>query len=128
MGFISLRRAAAAILMLPFALGVPDGRADPLIIEGPADVVDNATIEIWGQRIRLTGITTPDPQSEEGVKGKRHLQDLLADIRVQCRLGAPISRSTVRGRCRAATVDLSDHLVRMGYAQAIADRPRPSRR
>jgi endonuclease YncB( thermonuclease family) len=128
MGSNSWNGIVVAILVLSIALGSLVSRADPLVIEGPAEVVDNATVEIWGQRIRLAGIDVPDPQSEEGLKGKRFLERLLADIRVRCEMEGSSTQTTLSGRCRAASVDIAQHLVQMGFAQPLADVPVPSRR
>jgi len=128
MGANSWTGIVVAILVLPIVLGGVASRADPLVIEGPAEVVDNATVEIWGQRIRLAGIAVPDPQSEEGLKGKRFLERLLADIRVRCEMAGSSTQTTLSGRCRAANIDIAQHLVQTGFARPLADVPAPSRR
>jgi endonuclease YncB( thermonuclease family) len=128
MGANSWAGLVVAILVLPIVLGASGSRAGPLVIEGPAEVVDNATVEIWGQRIRLAGIAVPDPQSEDGLKGKRILERLLADIRVRCEMQGPSTQTTLSGRCFAARVDIAQHLVQMGLAWPIAGVAEPSRR
>jgi endonuclease YncB( thermonuclease family) len=128
MGANSWAGPVVAILVLPIALSAVVSQADPLIIEGPAAVVDNATVEIWGQRIRLAGIAVPDPQSDDGLKGKRILERLLADIRVRCEMQGSSTHTTPSGRCLVANVDIAQHLVQMGLARPIAGDAEPSRR
>jgi endonuclease YncB( thermonuclease family) len=128
MGDNSWTGIVVAVLVLPIVLGASVSRADPLVIEGPVKVVDNATVEIWGQRIRLAGIAAPDPQSEEGLKGKRFLERLLADIRVRCEMEGSSTQTMLSGHCRAANVDIAQHLVQMGFARPLADVPVRSRR
>ena len=117
MGSRSIARVAAALLPLEIALGAVAAWADPIVIEGRAEVIDSATLEIWGQRIRLAGIAVPDPSSKDGKAGMRFLQDLLADIRVRCRVEDPSFPFGLSGRCFAADVDIAGRLVQMGYAQ-----------
>lgn len=119
MEFRSCMRVAAAILALASLLGAVVSRADPLVIEGRVVVVDNSTLEIWGQRIRLAGITAPDPRSKDGQAGKRYLQELLAGIRVRCKVEEPGSPFGLSGRCVAAKVDIADRLVQMGFARSV---------
>ena len=119
MGLRSIARVAAGVLILAITLGIVAARADPIVIEGRAEVIDGATIEIWGQRIRLAGIVVPDPNSTDGKAGKRFLQDLLADIRVRCRVEDPSFPFGLSGRCFAADVDISGRLVQMGYARRV---------
>ena len=128
MGANSWAGPVVAILVLPIALSAVVSRADPLVIEGPAKVVDNATVEIWGQRIRLAGIAVPDPQSDDGLKGKRILERLLANIRVRCEIHGSSTHTMLSGRCLAANVDIAQHLVQMGLARPIAGDAEPSRR
>jgi len=92
-------------------------QAEPLVLEGPARIVDNATIEIWGQRIRLDGIITPDPDSAVGRKGKQFLVELLSDVTVRCVTLTPFYPTVVPGHCFAGDVDIGRSLVNAGYAR-----------
>jgi hypothetical protein len=51
MGFKSFFDFSAVLLIGVASTGAPAARADALVIEGNALVVDAATVEIWGQRI-----------------------------------------------------------------------------
>lgn len=118
MGLKSAQRIGAAALFLAAVLGCVAARADPVVIEGPAEVIDSTTLEIWGQRIRLAGLAAPDPRSGNGREGKRFLQELLAGIRVRCQVEEPSFSLGLWGRCVAANVDIAERLVQMGYAQS----------
>lgn len=111
---------AAVALSLAAAVGAAGVRADPLVIEGRAEVIDATTLEIWGQRIRLADVDAPDPYSQAGRAGKQFLQDLLADIRVRCTVGDPSFAPGMAGRCFAASVDIGERLIQMGYARRTA--------
>lgn len=104
----------AAILLVSVVV-----RAEPLVIEGHGEVVDNTTIEIWGQRIRLAGIVAPDPQTADGQSGKRYLEELLAGIRVRCEVTDPSFQFGMSGRCVAANLDIAEQLVHMGHARNV---------
>jgi endonuclease YncB( thermonuclease family) len=119
MGPKSFKHAGPAVLALAIVFGAVAVRADPLVIEGRATIVDNATLEIWGQRIRLAGIAVPAPRSKEGQAGKRFLEELLSGIRVRCAVAEPSLPSHASGRCAAAGVDISERLVQMGYARSV---------
>ena len=60
MGFKPFLTFPVALLIGSAPIGVPLAWADMLVIEGDAQVIDTSTVEIWGQRIRLSGIAAPD--------------------------------------------------------------------
>lgn len=115
-------------MALLLVLCSPGSRADPLVVEGPAQVIDNETLSVWGQRVRLSGVTVPDPKSDDGIKGKRYLERLLADVRVRCEIAGPSLQKVSPGRCWAGNVDIARHLVQMGFARTTtgtSPSPRP---
>jgi len=114
---ISVATAIAGLVALVTLSGVEEGRAESLILEGKARVEDNATLEIWGQRIRLQDIVVPDPASAEGRAGKRYLEGLISAVTVRCVVRAPIYRAAVPGRCFAGSVDIGESLVVTGHAR-----------
>ena len=114
------RIAAFAVVAVLVAIGLPDsGKSETLIVEGRAEIVDGVTLEIWGKRIRLAGITGADPDSREGRKAKIYLEKLIAGVAVRCKtLGEPY-RTGTPGRCFVGTVDIGLSLVKAGHARQI---------
>jgi endonuclease YncB( thermonuclease family) len=123
MGFKPFSTFPVALLIGSAPIGVPLAWADMLVIEGDAQVIDTSTVEIWGQRIRLSGIAAPDPASPEGEKGRRFLQGLIAGVRLRCKVREAPLRTEMLGHCFAAKVDLAGRLVQMGYARALPGEP-----
>jgi len=123
MGFKSLFDFSAVLLIGVASTGAAAARADALVIEGNALVVDAATVEIWGQRIHLSGIAVPDPKSEDGENGRRFLQQLLAGVRLRCKIEEAPFRTEMLGRCFVANIDIVGPLVQMGYARKLVNMP-----
>jgi len=115
--FMTLTTAGAGLVAIFVLAAGVDARAESLLLQGQAQVEDNTTLQIWGQRIRLEDIVTPDPASPEGRKGKRYLSELVAGVTVRCVISAPLYRSAVPGRCYAGKIDIGDSLVAAGFAQ-----------
>ncbi len=126
MGFKSFPIFPTALLIGAATMGAPAARADMLVIQGEAQVIDTATVEIWGQRIRLSGIAVPDPASQDGARGRRFLQGFLAGVRLRCEVQEAPLRIELPGRCFAAKVDIAGTLVQMGYARKLAEEPEGS--
>jgi len=117
---VESRKTAIAVVLLLTLSGVrSDVLAGALVVEGQARVVDNTTLEIWGQRIRLAGITAPDPNSEAGGAGKRYLEGLVSHVTVRCETTGPSYQTETPGRCVAGRQDLAASLVEMGYARRL---------
>jgi len=91
--------------------------SDPLVIEGPARVVDNATLEIWGYRIRLEDIVTFEPMSVKGRNGQRYLEGLVSGVTVRCVSSGTAFGVSRSGRCFAGGTDIGATLVELGYAR-----------
>ena len=121
MGFKSSLYNCSALLITVASLGAGAALAGTLVIEGKAHVVDAATVEIWGQRIRLTGIAVPDAASQDGESGRRFLQRLLADVTLRCTIQEASFRTVASGRCFVANVDIVEPLVQMGYARRLGE-------
>jgi len=115
--FMTLTTAGAGLVAVLVLAGGVDARAESLLLQGQAQVEDNTTLQIWGQRIRLEDIVTPDPASPEGREGKRYLRQLVAGVTVRCVISAPLYRSAVPGRCYAGKIDIGQSLVTAGFAQ-----------
>jgi endonuclease YncB( thermonuclease family) len=115
--FMSLTTAGAGLIAVLVLAAGADARAESLLLQGQARVEDNATLQIWGQRIRLEDIVTPDPKSPEGREGKRYLEKLVSAVTVRCVISAPLYRSAVPGRCFAGKIDIGESLITAGYAQ-----------
>lgn len=114
---ISQTTAIAGIVAIAAFANVEDAGAESLVLEGQARVEDNATLEIWGQRIRLQNIIAPDPASAEGRKGKRFLEGLISAVTVRCVVSAPIYQAAVPGRCFAGSIDIGVSLIVAGHAR-----------
>ena len=100
--------------------------SDPLVIEGPARVVDNSTLEIWGYRIRLEDIVAFEPMSVKGRKGQRYLEELVSGVAVRCVSTGAAFGASRSGRCFAGSTDIGAVLVELGYARRQTAR-KPSR-
>jgi endonuclease YncB( thermonuclease family) len=92
-------------------------RAESLVIEGQARVEDNATLEIWGQRVRVQNVLVPDAASAEGQEGKRFLEGLVKAVRVRCVVSVRTPRAALPGRCFAGGIDLGEALIAAGHAR-----------
>jgi endonuclease YncB( thermonuclease family) len=96
-------------------------------ISGPPRVLDGDTLEIGAQRVRLFGIDAPalDQPCEHagqeyqcGRMARAALWDLIGGLDVSCE-PARAERPVV-ATCRAGKLDLSEAMVRSGWA--LADR------
>ena len=96
--------------------GANGARGGSLVLEGEARVADNATLEIWGQRIRLDGVIAPDPASTAGREGRRYLEGLIGAVPVRCVAATQLFRSAVLGRCYAGNIDIAESLIAAGHA------------
>jgi endonuclease YncB( thermonuclease family) len=117
-----LAGAAAACLILM-------GGSALAAIAGPPRVVDGDTLEIAGQRVRLFGIAAPalDQLCQHGGQeypcgrvARAALWDFVGGLDVSCEpAGAASARDGVMvATCRAGRVDLSEAMVRSGWALA----------
>ena len=120
-----------AVLILAGLLAVGEmlGRSEEL--SGPAYTVDGDTLDIGGTHVRLAGIDAPELKQQClrrgrpwpcGDAARRALEAAIGGRKVTCVsrerdvYGRPVAR------CRAGTLDLSDHMVREGFALAYRGR------
>ena len=101
------------------ASSVVSNAGDSLYLVGQARVLDNMTLEIWGQRFRLSGIAAPEPDSVQGQDGKRYLEVLVEAVTVRCEAEGPIYGAEAPGRCYVAGVDIAASLVEFGHARLL---------
>ncbi len=95
-------------------------------VSGPARVIDGDTLEVAGTRIRLAGLDTPENDqtclTEHGVTwdcGRyvtQELRVLLRGANVRCEDEGEGGYGRMLGRCYWGDLDLSAHLVGLGYA------------
>lgn len=110
-----------------FALAAP-GAAIGQDLSGPPRIVDGATLEVAGTRLRLAGINAPPLGQQCEVRGRAYdcgkvswsaLMDLTAGATVRCRLtGDAAPDGTRRARCSAGGYDLAEGMVYTGWALA----------
>ena len=112
---------------------LPEGRfgleGGPLV--GPVErVADGDTIEIAGQRIRLTGLDAPEwDQTCMAADGSawacggaasERMRQLVRGATLSCSPEGHDRYGRLLARCRAGAIDIADVLVRDGLAIAIA--------
>ena len=117
-----LKARRIAVAMLLAALLSPPVHSlagETLQLVGQARVIDNATLEIWGQRIRLAGIMVPDPHTAKGRDGKRYLEHLVDAVTVRCEADGPLYGIEAPGQCFAGGVDIAASLVEFGHARKL---------
>lgn len=94
----------------------------PIIIKGEARVIDAGTIQIDRSVIRLFGIVAPGPRQKClrgslpwlcGAAAKKYLQVLADRKHVRC-----VSVQTLNAKCSVNNRDLSNEMVRSGWAVA----------
>lgn len=95
-------------------------------VSGPARVLDGDTLDVAGTRVRLAGLDAPENdqtcQTEHGVDwacGRYVTQELRALLRgadVRCVDEGDGGYGRMLGRCFWGDLDLSAHLVGLGYA------------
>ena len=104
--------------------GVTNGR-----IEGVASVIDGDTIEIHGQRIRLSGFDAPERGKACGAanvyqKAALYLSDQIGTRTVTCKSTGTDSYDRAVATCRIRGTDLGELMVGAGWAR---DWPKYSR-
>jgi endonuclease YncB( thermonuclease family) len=125
-----LRTLRAAYLAAALALALGHGGAAGAELTGSPVIIDGATLEVGGQRIRLFGIAAPavDQICQHGGRdyacgkvARAALWDLVAGLEVSCTSeAAPESDGRIPASCTAGEVSLNESMVRSGWA--FADR------
>jgi endonuclease YncB( thermonuclease family) len=115
-----------AILLTAALLSAAPAHAQT--ITGRATVVDGATLEVRGTRIRLAGIDqvaddhvcerTDDEAWRCGPRALNALEEYLEESVVSCAARERDSRGGIVGTCSASGTDLGLWLIRNGLAQA----------
>lgn len=110
--------------------GMCDASAEGLVVQGPAQIVDGMTLQIWGKRIRLAGITAATPGRDAATAAKAYLERLVADVTVRCNTEGADFRMETPGTCFVGSVDIGASLVKAGHARRIVQQSsgRDSRR
>ena len=90
-------------------------------------ITDGDTIKINGEKIRFSGIDTPelkqmctkdDVKNSCGIKAKQILIDKIADNNVYCVIEGKDQYKRTLAECFVNNISLSSYLVRSGYAFA----------
>jgi len=111
------------------------------LFAGPATVIDGRTLEVQGQRLRLTGIDAPDlgqpcawpnKQIDCGNVSRTALLDLVAVGEVRCTATATATAATAvtavttgfrPARCQSGGFDVAANMVHTGWAVTAPDGP-----
>ncbi len=110
------------------ASGLSGGRGDPLIVSGPARVIDADTLEIEGLRIRLEGVDAPEAGQvcptrsgrwQAGQDARRQMTWWTAGQQVRCRIVGRDTYGRALGHCFTGDRDLNADLVEAGLAWAF---------
>lgn len=131
------RRLLAALLVPALALlaglqALPAraGEAAPRIVSGPATVIDGATLDLGGRRLRLYGMDAPDlDQTCSDGHERDYACGRAAAAALTARIGGESVTCELSGAdgtalCRRDGEDLAAWMVANGYA--IADRSVPA--
>ena len=91
-------------------------------IEGVASVIDGDTIEIHGQRIRLSGFDAPERGKACGAtnvyqKAALYLSDQIGTRTVTCKRTGTDSYDRAVATCRVSGTDLGEIMVNAGWAR-----------
>ena len=110
-------------------------------LAGTASVIDGDTIEIHGERIRLSGFDAPERGARCGSvnvyqKASLALQDFIGERTVRCDIDSKDRYDRSVGECQASGQSLADYMVREGWARdwprysqgAYADEERHARK
>ncbi|WP_065382842.1 thermonuclease family protein [Hyphomonas sp. ND6WE1B] len=117
--------AAAACTMLAACSSEhqrPSGTSPLQNISGSASVIDGDTIEIHGQRIRLSGFDTPERGAYCGdINVYRHaafaLSDFIANRTVSCTPDGSDAYNRIVAACSAGGTDLGSYMVAQGWGR-----------
>ena len=110
-----------SIFLLVFLLTINDIKSQEL------KVVDGDTIHLNGEKIRFTGIDTPEIKQtcikqgikdQCGVTAKQILIDKISDNKIKCISEGKDQYKRTLAECFVNNESLSSHLVRSGYAFA----------
>lgn len=98
------------------------GTGDSQQIAGIASVVDGDTIEIHGQRIRLSGFDTPESGARCGdanvyQAASLALSDFIANRTVTCTPTGTDDYDRVVANCQVGGTDLGDYIVSQGWGR-----------
>lgn len=116
---------ALALLLAPLP-------ATAQIVSGNATALDGDTLEMTGQRMRLSGIDAPELAQkcqrdgadwDCGAQARRHLGLLLQSGEAQCTVQAQDSQGVAIATCAIAERDLSEAMVAAGFAIASETSP-----
>ncbi|HYD86767.1 MAG TPA: thermonuclease family protein [Vitreimonas sp.] len=103
-------------------LAYSNAAAQSTTVAGVASVIDGDTIEIHGQRIRLSGFDSPERGARCGEvnvyqRSALALSDFLAQRTVSCTISDTDRYGRGVGRCSVSGVDLGEHMVAQGWAR-----------
>jgi endonuclease YncB( thermonuclease family) len=89
---------------------------EPVVIEGPAQVLDGDTVRIEKLRIRLHGVDAPELSDPRGPISRGALIDLIMGRALACTVKTTDKYKRPVAVCKAGGVDIAGALVRAGWA------------
>jgi endonuclease YncB( thermonuclease family) len=117
----------ALMLMLVATMGFAlvsrrQANAQASTIAGTASVVDGDTIEIHGERIRLSGFDAPESGSRCGRinvynRAANSLSDFIGSRTVTCQVTGRDAYGRITADCSVDGIDMGDHMVSSGWAR-----------
>lgn len=121
----TLKSGALAFLVIGAALGACNGQPQSSTdIVGVATVIDGDTIDIHGDRIRLSGIDAPERgrRCEGGSinayqRASLALSDVIGHATVRCAVTGQDRYGRAVATCRVGGADIADRMVEDGWAR-----------
>lgn len=94
----------------------------PKSVLGVASVIDGDTIEVRGDRIRLSGFDTPERGTICGTvnvyqKAALALSDFIGSLNVDCEISGTDRYDRLIGVCSVKGTDLGSHMVQSGWGR-----------
>ena len=113
--------AGAALLGVAAGLAWSLARAEPLVISGPARVIDGDTVVVGDIHVRLKGVDAAEMNSELGQHSREVMVGIVGQSELTCVLTGEKTWRREVGYCTtAAGVDINRAIIEQGAALACA--------
>jgi endonuclease YncB( thermonuclease family) len=112
---MSVRTILTTIACLMASVAV----AEPLVISGPARVLDGDTVDVAGLRVRLKGVDAAERGDPIGENARAVMIGIVADSDLTCQLTGEKTHRREVGYCFTADgVDINREIIAHGVALA----------